>query len=94
MKNNHFAAGIGRRSYRLLTVLLGIVFTLSFTVCIYLGREAALGCLVWATAAVLPISLLATALGSIREEFRHVGASNVGDGSAMGGENEKKRRGT
>lgn len=82
MKNNHFAAGIGRRSYRLLTVLLGIVFTLSFTVCIYLGREAALGCLIWSTAAALPISLLATALGSIREDLRHIGVCTSGEGDS------------
>ena len=86
MNRNASLMPVGRRSYRLLLTLATLIFSASVAVCVSMGREAALGCLIWSTASALPISLLATAIGSIVEELRHT--------EAREGKNEKKHGST
>ena len=64
----------GKKSYRLLTALTLLLGIGSLIVCIRLGREAALGFLLWGTASVLPLSLLVTAIGGLFDECRALGA--------------------
>lgn len=82
MNRNASISTVGRRSYRLLLTLVLLILFSSIAVGIYMGREAALGCLVWATASSLPISLLTTVIGSLVEELRHVEAKGESSGSA------------
>ena len=65
---------VSGRSYRLLIALSILVLFASVISCIAFGCEAALGCLLWSTAAALLISLLTTSIGSIVEDFRHTEA--------------------
>jgi hypothetical protein len=81
MNRSALISSVGRRSYRLLLVLLLLALFLSLAVCIRMGSEAALGCLVWSIAAVLLISLLVSAIGSIIEEICHIEARE-GNGGA------------
>ena len=87
MNRNASISAVGRRSYRLLITLSVLILAASLAVCISLGREAALGCLLWSTAAALPISLLVTAIGSIAEDFRHAEAREGSEGAQRGREN-------
>ncbi len=80
MKNKNLDSYQGKRSYRLLALLASAVLILSLTVSLQLGREAALACLVWATAAALLVSLLVTALGSIHKDFLSQFVSGPCDG--------------
>lgn len=80
MKNKNLDSYQGKRSYRLLALLASAVLILSLTVSLQLGREAALACLVWSTAAALLVSLLVTAFGSIREDFLSQFVSTPCDG--------------
>ena len=65
---------IYRRSYRLLIALSILVLFASLTSGIVYGCEAALGCMLWSTAAALLISLFTSSIGSIVEDFRHTEA--------------------
>ena len=89
MNRNASISTVGRRSYRLLFTLVVLILFTSIAVGIYMGREAALGCFIWATASSLPISLLTTVIGSLAEELRHVEATGESGSSESAGKTKK-----
>ena len=89
MNRNVLSVTAGKRSYRLLFILCILILSSSVGVCLSMGGEAAIGCLLWSTAAALPITLFVSTLGSIFEDW-HCGAALCENEMAKGRSESEK----